>query len=110
MLRGDFGVSYTYRVPVGSLIAERLQVSLPLAIYALVLAAAVAFPVGFAAAARRGRASDSALTAFMQLGLAVPNFWLGHAAGDGRSRSACTSPPPADFRGGTRDSGRRCAR
>jgi ABC-type dipeptide/oligopeptide/nickel transport system permease component/ABC-type transport system substrate-binding protein len=77
LLRGDFGVSYTYRVPVGSLIAERLQVSLPLAIYALVLAAALAFPVGFAAAARRGRASDSALTTFMQLGLAVPNFWLG---------------------------------
>ena len=77
LLRGDFGISYTYRVPVGTLIAERLQVSLPLAICALVLAAAVAFPVGFAAAARRGRPSDAALTAFTQLGLAVPNFWLG---------------------------------
>ena len=77
LLRGDFGTSYTYRVPVGTLIAERLQVSLPLAAFALVLAAAVAFPVGFAAAARRGRASDAALTALTQLGLAVPNFWLG---------------------------------
>ena len=37
LLRGDFGVSYTYRIPVGSLIAERLQVSLPLAVYALLL-------------------------------------------------------------------------
>jgi len=77
LLRGDFGVSYTYRVPVAELIGERLQVSLPLAIYALALAAAVAFPVGFAAAARRGRASDAALTTFTQLGLALPNFWLG---------------------------------
>jgi peptide/nickel transport system substrate-binding protein len=77
LLRGDFGVSYTYRVPVRTLIAERLQVSLPLAAYALVLAAAVAFPVGFAAAARRGSASDAALIGFTQLGLAVPNFWLG---------------------------------
>ena len=77
LLRGDFGISYTYRVPVGTLIAERLQVSLPLAVYALALAAAVAFPVGFAAAARRGSASDAALTSFTQLGLAVPNFWLG---------------------------------
>jgi ABC-type dipeptide/oligopeptide/nickel transport system permease component/ABC-type transport system substrate-binding protein len=77
LLRGDFGISYTYRIAVGSLIAERLRVSLPLAVYALILAAAVAFPVGFAAAARRGRASDSALTTFMHLGLAVPNFWLG---------------------------------
>ena len=77
LLRGDFGTSYTYRVPVGTLIAERLQVSLPLAVFSSVLAAAVAFPVGFAAASRRGRASDAALTAFTQLGLAVPNFWLG---------------------------------
>lgn len=77
LLRGDFGSSYTYRIPVRALIAERLQVSLPLAIYALVLAVAVAFPVGFAAASRRGRASDACLTSLTQLGLALPNFWLG---------------------------------
>jgi ABC-type dipeptide/oligopeptide/nickel transport system permease component/ABC-type transport system substrate-binding protein len=77
LLRGDFGLSYTYRVPVRSLIVERLGVSVPLALYALILAAAVAFPVGFAAAARRGRASDAWLTSLMQLGLAIPNFWLG---------------------------------
>jgi ABC-type dipeptide/oligopeptide/nickel transport system permease component len=77
MLRGDFGLSYTYRVPVRSLIAERLGVSVPLALYALILAATVAFPLGFAAAARRGRASDAWLTSLTQLGLAIPNFWLG---------------------------------
>jgi peptide/nickel transport system substrate-binding protein len=77
LLRGDFGLSYTYRVPVRSLIVERLGVSVPLALYALVLAVAVAFPVGFAAAARRGRASDAWLTSLTQLGLAIPNFWLG---------------------------------
>jgi peptide/nickel transport system substrate-binding protein len=77
LLRGDFGESYTYRVPVRGLIAERLEISLPLALYALVLAAAVAFPVGFAAAVRRGRPSDAVLTGLTQLGLAVPNFWLG---------------------------------
>jgi peptide/nickel transport system substrate-binding protein len=77
LLRGDFGRSYTYRIPVATLIAERLEVSLPLALYALLLAAAVAFPVGFAAAARRGRPSDAVLTGLTQLGLAVPNFWLG---------------------------------
>jgi ABC-type dipeptide/oligopeptide/nickel transport system permease component/ABC-type transport system substrate-binding protein len=77
LVRGDFGRSYTYRIPVATLIAERLEVSLPLALYALLLAAAVAFPVGFAAAARRGRTSDAVLTGLTQLGLAVPNFWLG---------------------------------
>jgi ABC-type transport system substrate-binding protein/ABC-type dipeptide/oligopeptide/nickel transport system permease component len=77
LVRGDFGISYTYRVPVAPLIAERLQVSLPLALYALSLACALAFPVGFASAARRGRASGAALSMLTQIGLAVPNFWLG---------------------------------
>jgi peptide/nickel transport system substrate-binding protein len=77
LLHGDFGLSYTYRIPVGRLIAERLQVSLPLAIYALCLSSLIAFPVGLIAAARRGRPADWLLTGVTQFGLAVPNFWLG---------------------------------
>jgi peptide/nickel transport system substrate-binding protein len=77
LLRGDFGVSYTYRVPVSALLAERLQVSLPLAVYALLLSTALAFPLGLYAAARRGRAGDTLVSGMAQLGLAVPNFWLG---------------------------------
>ena len=110
LLRGDFGTSYTYRVPVGTLIAERLQVSLPLAVFALVLAAAIAFPVGFAAAARRGRASDAALTACTQLGLAVPNFWLGLLLVLVFSIGLHVASAAAAFRDGVRGSGRRCAR
>ncbi len=56
LLHADFGLSYTYRIPVGALLAERLQVSLPLALYALLLSIAVAFPSALYAAARRGRA------------------------------------------------------
>jgi peptide/nickel transport system substrate-binding protein len=77
VVRGDFGLSYTYRVPVASLVAERLAVSLPLALYALVLAMLLAFPLGLAAAARAGTRRDAALMGLAQVGLAVPNFWLG---------------------------------
>jgi len=77
LAHADFGLSYTYRVPVGTLIAERLQVSLPLALYALLLSAALAFPVGLIAAAKQGRPSDLMLSGITQLGLAIPNFWLG---------------------------------
>jgi ABC-type transport system substrate-binding protein/ABC-type dipeptide/oligopeptide/nickel transport system permease component len=77
LTRGDFGLSYTYRIPVGSLLAERLQVSLPLDVYALILSTLIAFPVGLVAAARRGRTADVVLTGMTQLGLAIPNFWLG---------------------------------
>jgi ABC-type dipeptide/oligopeptide/nickel transport system permease component/ABC-type transport system substrate-binding protein len=77
LLHADFGSSYTYRVPVASLVAERLQLSLPLALYALLLASALAFPLGMASAALRGRGADALLSGLTQLGLALPNFWLG---------------------------------
>jgi len=77
LAHADFGSSYTYRVPVGDLVAERLQLSLPLAVYALLLSSALAFPVGVAAAAQRGRGTDAVLGGITQLGLALPNFWLG---------------------------------
>ena len=76
MLRGDFGLSYTYRVPVADLVADRLAVSLPLALYALALSTLIALPVGIAAAARRGRALDWGVIGATQLGIAVPNFWF----------------------------------
>jgi peptide/nickel transport system substrate-binding protein len=77
LLRGDFGSSYTYRVPVRGLLAERLQVSGPLALYALLIATAIAFPAALFAAARRGRAGDAVMGGITQLFLAIPNFWLG---------------------------------
>lgn len=76
MVTGDFGLSYTYRVPVAELVAERLKVSLPLALYALTLSTLIALPVGLAAAARRGRAADYGIMGATQLGIAVPNFWF----------------------------------
>ena len=76
MLQGDFGMSYTYRTPVSGMIADRLWVSLPLAIYALTLSTLIAFPAGIYAAARRGKAGDMAVMGATQLGVAVPNFWF----------------------------------
>lgn len=76
VLTGDLGTSLAYRTPVAGMIAERLQVSLPLALAALALAAAVAFPAGLYAASRRGRAGDAAVMAGTQVGVAIPNFWF----------------------------------
>ncbi len=76
MLTGDFGTSYTYRTPVAEMIADRLWVSLPLALYALTLSTLIAFPAGIYAAARRGRAGDVTVMGATQLGVAIPNFWF----------------------------------
>lgn len=76
-LVGDFGTSYTYRVPVADLIGQRVAVSLPLALVAMALSTLIAIPVGVYAASRRGRAPDVATMGVAQVGVAVPNFWLG---------------------------------
>jgi peptide/nickel transport system permease protein len=76
MLRGDLGISYTYRTPVADMVMDRLWVSLPLALYALALSTLVAFPVGIWAASRRGTAVDTGVMGATQLGIAIPNFWF----------------------------------
>ncbi len=76
MLQGDFGLSYTYKVPVADLVADRLEISAPLALIALALSTALALPAGLWAASRRGRAGDALVMGATQLGIAVPNFWF----------------------------------
>jgi peptide/nickel transport system permease protein len=77
MLKGDFGISYAQKLPVLGLIAERLAVTLPLTLIAMVLSAAIGLPLGLLAARKRGSFADTALMGFAQLGVAVPNFWFG---------------------------------
>ncbi len=75
-VRGDLGRSYTYSVPVGELVAQRLWVSLPLAAISLLLTVLIAVPVGALAAARRNGPADVGIMAATQVGIAVPNFWF----------------------------------
>lgn len=76
MIQGDFGLSYTYKVPVSQLVVQRLTVSLPLTLCALFLAIVIAFPTGLLAAARRGRVADAVVMGATQVGIALPNFWF----------------------------------
>jgi peptide/nickel transport system permease protein len=73
---GELGRSYTYDVPVGTLIAERLALTVPLALLAIALSTLIALPLGVFAAARHNRVGDYGVMAFSQLGVAVPNFWF----------------------------------
>ncbi|KRB58552.1 peptide ABC transporter [Rhizobium sp. Root708] len=73
---GNLGQSYTYGVPVAGLLVERLAVTLPLALLAIVLSMLIAIPLGVAAASRRGGVADVIASVFSQLGIAVPAFWM----------------------------------
>ncbi len=76
LLSGTSGVSHTYSVPVFELIGERLAVTAPLALLALLVSTMVAIPLGMFAATRRGRAGDYGVMGFSQIGMAIPNFWF----------------------------------
>jgi peptide/nickel transport system permease protein len=77
MLRGDFGVSQTQKLPVAGLMVERMSVTLPLTVVAMVISVAIGLPLGILAARHRGKPIDTALMVLAQTGVAVPNFWFG---------------------------------
>ncbi|WP_312405618.1 ABC transporter permease [Rhizobium sp.] len=77
VLQGDLGQSYTYGVPVAGLIVERLAVTLPLALMAVVMSVAIAVPLGVAAARRHNGLFDYLAGAFSYVSIAVPAFWVG---------------------------------
>lgn len=73
----DFGDSYQYRLPAMQTVMERFPASLQLTFSAVLLALAVAIPVGIFAAVRRGRLSGGLVLTGTLLGQSVPNFVLG---------------------------------
>ena len=77
-LRGDLGESFFFKLPVAQLIAQRLEPTLALALCTIVLAVAVAVPLGVLAAWRHGGWLDRTLMGFSTLGFSIPVFVLGY--------------------------------
>jgi peptide/nickel transport system permease protein len=76
LARGDMGQSTSYDTPVAELVLQRLQVTVPLAVMAMLLTTVLALALGVYAASRHNRAGDLGVMAASQLGIAVPNFWF----------------------------------
>lgn len=76
LLHADLGLSYAYSSPVVELVAERLAVSVPLALLAMLLTTTIALSAGLYAASRHHRLGDVGVMGLTQLGMAVPNFWF----------------------------------
>lgn len=77
ILRGDFGVSFRTNRPVLPDLIARFGVTLQLTLTSMLIALAVAIPLGVASARNRGRLSDGISRVVALLGLSIPNFWLG---------------------------------
>lgn len=76
-LRGDLGRSFRFAQPVSELIASRLPATVELAFFAIVIAIAIAVPLGVFAGARPDSATDNVGTMFGLFGISMPNFWFG---------------------------------
>jgi len=79
ILQGDFGESYFFKKTVVELIRDRLEPTAALAVCTLILAVAMAVPLGVVAAVRRGTWVDRAVMGFSVLGFSVPVFVIGYA-------------------------------
>jgi peptide/nickel transport system permease protein len=73
----NLGDSLTMRIPVATLLVQRLPVTLALTLYALVLALLIAVPLAFVAALREGGIADTVIQVASQIGLSIPVFYLG---------------------------------
>ena len=76
LLRLDLGKDFISDLPLTTLLAERLPVTLELTILAMGLAVLVGIPLGVLAATRR-KNTGRATTAFAIAGISIPDFWLG---------------------------------
>ena len=79
ILRGDFGESYFFKKTVAELIRDRLEPTVALAICTLVLAVAMAVPLGVVAAVTRGTWIDRTVMGLSVLGFSVPVFVIAYA-------------------------------
>jgi peptide/nickel transport system permease protein len=79
VLQGDFGESYYFRKPVLELITQRMEPTLALGAFALLLAVVVAVPMGVVAAFSQGSWLDRAVMAASVLGFSTPVFVVGYA-------------------------------
>src|SRR5271165_3246231 len=73
---GELGNSYVYGTPVAGLIAERLALTVPLAIMSMSITVLLALAAGIYTAANHNRIGDVGVMSLTQVGIALPNFWF----------------------------------
>lgn len=77
IVRGDFGNSFMFTVPVLSLIKQRLPLTLFLAAYATLMSIVITVPMAMIAALKKDLWVDNLIRGGFMLALGMPQFWLG---------------------------------
>ena len=77
LLQGDWGTSYLFGENVRTLILQRLPVTFSLTLFSMILAVCFSAGLGIVSALFQGSWIDRLSRSLMQLGAAIPAFWLG---------------------------------
>jgi peptide/nickel transport system permease protein len=75
--RGDLGVSFRTGQPVTVMLMERFPASLSLGLVAIVIGLLIALPAGIWSALKEGKLSDAIVRIISQVGVSIPDFWMG---------------------------------
>ena len=76
-LQGDLGTSLRTNQPVTELMAQKLPVTIQLAVMSIIFALMIGIPAGIISAVKKGTVTDYVANVVARSGLSVPNFWLG---------------------------------
>ncbi len=76
MLRGDFGYSFEYDLPVSEVVGDRMFLTVLISLITVIFTWAIAFPIGIYSATHQYSWGDYGLTFLGFIGLATPNFLL----------------------------------
>lgn len=76
-LTGDLGVSFRSGQPVTGILLGRLPATASLALFGIFVALVIALPAGIWSALHEGRLSDVIVRLTSQVGVSIPDFWLG---------------------------------
>lgn len=76
-VKGDFGTSYKYNLPVADMIVSKLPVTVIMALISFVIMTLVSLPVGIYTAKHSGGRIDRVITVINQVMMSVPHFFMG---------------------------------
>ena len=76
-VRGDMGESYSYRMPVSEMLADKLPVTFLLALMSFLFTVVLSIPLGVLAGSTRNKAVDVIITALDQVVMSIPPFFIG---------------------------------
>src|SRR2546423_11683367 len=97
ILHGDLGRSFRTDQPVFNLILERYPATIELAIVAMLIAVAIAIPLGVVAGKNRGTLLDNALSILALVGISLPSFVIGPMLGHILAVKFCCVAPSGRF-------------